>query len=160
MPISLSSNSRKIKSNEVKGCNFPCSFWKSTLNFSTYLNSLVAFYFCHHLISAKTLRIEVASSFLPITAIICTVIKHGPGQPQNRRKASSFCLLHTPPQNLGFSFPDWFQDQYSFLSSYAQSFVSQEKATSQAGVEIQGITLFRQEIKSVLLSAIYCREAT
>lgn len=43
MPVSLTVNDRKIKSNEVKEYNFPCCIWKSALNSSTYLTSLVVF---------------------------------------------------------------------------------------------------------------------
>ena len=109
--------------------NFPCSFQKSILNFSV-LTPLIAFYLLHQLISAKPLRTGVASSFLLITARVCTVMKPNLGKSQNRRKANSFCSHHlhriyvSPSKTV-------FQEQYSFTSSCRQTFVSQAKLFSQ-----------------------------
>ena len=146
MPISLALNSGKIKTSEFKGCNFPHSFWKSALYFSTYLTSMVAFYFLH-LIFTKPLRVGVTSTFLSIIARICTLMKRGPRKPQNsRRPAVPACPTHlhriwVSPFKTGF----W--DQSSFPSSYTQPSVCQEKVILQAGVEIQGIPYSGRKLK-------------
>ena len=63
-----------------------------SVNFSTSLTPLVAFYFLHRLVSVKAFRTGVTSSFFTLPAWICTVVKHDPEKPENRTEASSFCL--------------------------------------------------------------------
>ena len=108
-----------------------------SVSFSTSLTPPVAFYFLHRLVSVKASRTGVTSSFFTLSAWICTVVKHDPGKPENRREASSFCLscLH---RILAFSFKIEFQDYCSFPCSYVEPFVSQAKAVFLAGVEVQG----------------------
>lgn len=115
--ISLALKGRKIKTNEVKGGTFLAPFGNTYLiSFSIYMTPLVAFYFLHQLVPAKALKIGVASSFCPIPARVCTVMKHDPGKSENRRKASIFCL----PWLCGIwvsPFKTGFQDQYTCPSS-------------------------------------------